>query len=205
MSRHTDLTYEVTRALESSDGTWDIPAIVDELQSRGTDTDDPDFWTIVTAHEVPEEPAVSVETMTTALSATIAKTRVDRDALWRWDSITVRTRGISRVNQQLPQPLAEATVSAPGHDDVRLTGERLTWPRLWDEVAALHDEVAGAQSGALETARKLHREQAMLDARAGRARAGRDGAIRDAYRAGVPVAEIADALDMSEPGIRKVL
>lgn len=200
-----DLRAQIAQVLATSEGTYDVDAIVDALWSRGvTDTDDAeDFWQVVAAHEIPAAPDPA-ERMRAELSATIARTRTDRASLWRDGLVTVRVRGVSPVNQDLPQPLASATVTTR-LGERRLAGDELTWPALWDAVVELREAAEDAARTALDEAASQHRAADLAEQKAARHRARRDEAVCAADAAGVAVSAIAARLGLSEAAVRKIL
>jgi len=212
-----DLAVEIARALDGQVGTWDVDAIAADLwpDYQCLDAIPADvFWRAVGRHEQPDpDPAGDFQR---DLSAAISKTRTDRDAIWTDGVVTVRARGISRVNQQLPQPTVQIVVETATRrvelpDTTGMTGneaadawETLTWETLWATVVELADAADTATRGALHVVRSTaiaHRRQ---EAAASAARKRRDAAIEAARAAGASAEEVAAAAEMSAPAVYKI-
>ena len=200
------LHHEVTSALDGK-GHFDIDAIVADIDTDSIDDLDPaDFWRIVGRHEQPEpDPRGDFQR---DLSATIAGQRADRPALWTDGLVTVRARGVSRVNQNLPQPLAVFTIEAAGVDTVALgpgAGEiGPDWDMLWaavvdvrDQAQVLRDQARADVQSATVASRKA--DQVAVDAKA-----RRDDAVRRAMTAGLTGPDLADLTGLSAAMISKL-
>lgn len=199
-----DLRAEVETTLAGA-GYFDLDAITDTLWDDTYRTVDavpgPAFWRLAGRHEQPApDPAGDFRR---DLSAAISGQRAGRDALWTDGVVTVRARGVSRVNQALPQPTAEFVVETIL--DSRQLGETASWEALWSAVVELGDDArarAGWAEAAVRTAVIAHHS---ATARIMRTRAERDEAIRAAARAGVQAASLAEMAGLSEAGIRKIM
>lgn len=207
MSTAAELRCAVTTTLDGQDGYWDIDALVAELWGAGyRDLDEVDesmFWEVVARHEV--DPADPAEVFRVELSAAIARqSRGDRDAIWTDGVVTVRARGVSRVNQRLPQPLASFRI-ATAVDTIDLRdGDEVTWPVLWGHVQTARtqaDTTADVMREALRSASAAARkaDQAATDARH-----RRDAAVRAAVNVGIPVADVAQVAGISAPAVYKI-
>lgn len=197
------LAAEVAAAVDGQ-GRFDTDAITDALWVDGyrslDGVPDQDFWRLAGRHETPEPDPFG--DFRRELSAAIASQRVGRDAIWTDGVVTVRARGVSRVNQELPQPTGQFTVET-ALDTARL-GAGATWDGLWDAVAEAREAAESAASSARErvrsaSARHRHAEQAAREALH-----TRNEAILAARASGMTYQEIADAAGISLPLAHKV-
>jgi hypothetical protein len=167
------------------------------------------YWRIVGRHEIIEtDPFADFEA---ALSTAIAKQRADRPAYWTDGVVTVHARGVSRVNQSLPQATAQFTVStALGQilipesletDD----WEHLTWESVWQVVKDARDTVDTVAGHARTRVRDMTIALKAAEVAVSKAREARDEAIRDAAAAGVSAVELAGLAGLSEPGVYKIV
>ncbi|WP_141772872.1 hypothetical protein [Mycobacterium malmoense] len=199
-----DLRRGVESAVAAQDGQWDIDAITADLwHADYRDIDDvpqEEFWGIVARHALPDPG----EAFRAELSAAIGRqSRSDREAIWTDGIVTVRARGISRVNQTLPQPTAQFRIEAADSSLVLPDADAVTWEMLW---AAVCEARVCAQTAIARVTAELcmaarhcaQAEQALASAQAARARLVKSAAW-------MPVPDIAAAAAISPSMVYKIL
>lgn len=206
----SDLHRSITVALDGQDGHWDTAAVAAELWAAGhTDLDsipEPDFWAAVARHELPT-PAPG-DAFRTELSATIARqTRTDRDAIWTDGTVTVRARGVSRVDQELPQPTAHFRIQA-ADTEIELPGdtgdwETVTWAALSAAVDQTRHDALAATAAAAARLRAASHQCTTADLEAARRHAARAEMIRD-LATWMPVHAIAEATGLQPVTVYKI-
>lgn len=159
----SDLIDSIGQALGEHADAYDIDAITDALRAAGCDTADDisseEFWEIVEAHTLPDEPEPPTpaerfqQEMTAALQA---ERPVGVPAVWRRGGVTLRVEGASRVRHTWPQQLAIVHISTTDGTQRTVAGVNVqSWDALWDMVSPLVDAWAEAV-----TTRRLEYEQA---------------------------------------------
>lgn len=200
----SELAREIAATLDGQDGDWDIAAITATLWGAGhhhlTDIPEAEFWRTVFAHPRPD-PADEPRRFRSDLSAKIVTTRADRDAIWTDGTVTVRARGVSRVNQELPQPLAEIVVESP-FDEVAVRDT--DWDGLWAKVCEVRDDAAQARAMLSTRLRAAAHHHQAVESRLQTALRERDAAIRAALDAGMSASDVAANAGLSEPMVYKV-
>ncbi len=143
----------------------------------------------------------SFEEFQAELSATIAAQRIGRDAIWTDGTVTVRARGISRVNQTLPQPTAEITVET-AFEERHLRD--VDWGELWATVDDLRTDAQQQQTRRRMQLTSTASHHRRAEAAARTALQARDAVIRDALDCGIPATEVAKIAQLSEPAVYKI-
>lgn len=204
-----ELRQQVVASLDGLDGTWDVDAIVADIDTESIEDLAPEvYWRIVGRHEIIEtDPAAD---FVSELSAAITKQRADRPAYWTDGVVTVHARGVSRVNQSLPQPAAQFTVTTPLGQTVIPESletddwEQLTWESVWQVVKDAREDADAVAGQGRTRVRDTVIALKAAEVAVSKAREARDEAIRDAAAAGVSAVDLAGLAGLSEPGVYKI-
>ncbi len=200
-----EIRRQVLESLDGQPGSWDVDGIVTDLADYESIDDVPAdvYWRTVGRHEqAVTDPAAEFRR---DLSASIAaRSRTDRPAIWTDGTVTVKAWGVSKVNQELPQPTATFTITAPDAGETVVEGDDGTWETLWAVVAEVRADAIAATESATQRLRQAAIAYRELEQRANRARTARDDAVRAAMAAGIPAATIASSAGISEPMVYKL-
>lgn len=135
----SDLKDSVERALADGAEGYDIDVIAQSLRQRGAQSVDDvpaeEFWALVEEHAPPDLEEVTELDRFKDEVEQAAKTPPGTPAVWQRGGIALEITGFSRVNMEMPQPLASCQLTVAGGEPEQLTTEETSsWSRLWETV-----------------------------------------------------------------------
>ncbi|MFI1226092.1 MULTISPECIES: hypothetical protein [unclassified Streptomyces] len=184
-----DLKDSIERALADEAEGYDIDVIAQSLRQRGAQSVDDvpaeEFWALVEEHALPDLEEVTELDRFKDEVEQAAKTPPGTPAVWQRGGVALEITGFSRVNMEMPQPLASYRLTvAEGEPEQLTTEETSSWSRLWETVETRLD------AWAKDVQERRTEYERALDARAA-AKAALDTATAAAERARRALAAIA--------------